>query len=223
MRHSARWSSTSCWTYCFAARASCSSRHVRRAAPRRRDRNELVARAAIGIEEEVEQGVRIPVGGGFAGRVAAEARPIVLENVRRAHVLNPILREKGIESLLGVPLLVRGKVIGVLHVGTSPTASSPTTTRSFSSSRRTGRLSVSSMHGCSTRSARRATRVEHVQAITDAALAAPRGDRAAHGAAAENPHDPRRRHLRVPPAGREDERAGGARRGRGSRRRSSRA
>jgi sigma-B regulation protein RsbU (phosphoserine phosphatase) len=34
--------------------------------------NELVARAALGIEEEVEQGVRIPVGRGFAGRIAAE-------------------------------------------------------------------------------------------------------------------------------------------------------
>ena len=33
--------------------------------------NELVAHAALGIEEEVEQGVRIPVGGGFAGRIAA--------------------------------------------------------------------------------------------------------------------------------------------------------
>jgi serine phosphatase RsbU (regulator of sigma subunit)/anti-sigma regulatory factor (Ser/Thr protein kinase) len=32
-------------------------------------------------------------------------------------VLNPILREKGIRSLLGVPLLVEGRVIGVLHVG----------------------------------------------------------------------------------------------------------
>ena len=32
---------------------------------------ELVARAAKGIEEEVEQGVRIPVGKGFAGRIAA--------------------------------------------------------------------------------------------------------------------------------------------------------
>ena len=35
-------------------------------------KGELVARAARGIEEEVEQGVRIPVGGGFAGRIAAE-------------------------------------------------------------------------------------------------------------------------------------------------------
>jgi signal transduction histidine kinase len=77
----------------------------------------LVARAAVGIEEEVEQGVRIPVGGGFAGRVAAGGRPVVLDDVDHADVLNPILREKGIKSLLGVPLLVQGEVIGVLHVG----------------------------------------------------------------------------------------------------------
>jgi signal transduction histidine kinase len=80
--------------------------------------NELVARAALGIEEEVEQGVRIPIGQGFAGRVAAERAPIVLGDVDQAHVLNPILREKGLKSLLGVPLLVRGEAIGVLHVGT---------------------------------------------------------------------------------------------------------
>src|SRR4029079_18534477 len=79
---------------------------------------ELVARAAVGIEEEVEQGVRIPFGRGFAGRVAAEQRPVVLEDVDHADVLNPILRQKGIKSLLGVPLLVRDTVIGVLHVGT---------------------------------------------------------------------------------------------------------
>ena len=33
-------------------------------------------------------------------------------------MLNPILREKGIVSLLGVPLVAGGKVLGVLHVGT---------------------------------------------------------------------------------------------------------
>jgi signal transduction histidine kinase len=79
---------------------------------------ELAARAALGIEEEVEQGVRIPIGGGFAGRVAAERRPVVLDDVDHANVLNPILHEKGIKSLLGVPLLVGDDVIGVLHVGT---------------------------------------------------------------------------------------------------------
>ena len=41
-------------------------------------RNELVARAAKGIEEEVERGVRIPVGKGFAGRIAAERAPVAL-------------------------------------------------------------------------------------------------------------------------------------------------
>lgn len=82
------------------------------------DRAELVARAAKGIEEEVERGVRIPVGKGFAGRVVAERRPVVLPDVDHADVLNPILREKGIKSLLGAPLLARGRVLGVVHVGT---------------------------------------------------------------------------------------------------------
>ena len=68
----------------------------------------LHARAAKGIEEEVEQGVRIPVGRGFAGRIAAERRAIAITDVDHADILNPILREKGIQSLLGVPLLVAG-------------------------------------------------------------------------------------------------------------------
>jgi signal transduction histidine kinase len=80
--------------------------------------NELVARAAVGLEEEVEQGIRIPVGAGFAGRIAAERHPIVLDDVDHADVLNPILREKGVKSLLGVPLIAADAVLGVIHVGT---------------------------------------------------------------------------------------------------------
>ena len=38
---------------------------------------ELVARAAKGLEEEVERGVRIPVGKGFAGRIAAMGVPVM--------------------------------------------------------------------------------------------------------------------------------------------------
>ncbi|HKP92073.1 MAG TPA: SpoIIE family protein phosphatase [Thermoleophilaceae bacterium] len=79
---------------------------------------QLVARAAKGLEEEVERGTTIPVGGGFAGRIAAERRPVFLPKVDHSTVLNPILLEKGIKSLLGVPLIVEGRVIGVLHVGT---------------------------------------------------------------------------------------------------------
>lgn len=78
---------------------------------------QLIATAARGLEEEVRQNVRIPLGGGFAGRVAAGMRPVILEHVDHTNVLNPILTQKGIRSLIGVPLLVSGNVIGVLHVG----------------------------------------------------------------------------------------------------------
>jgi signal transduction histidine kinase len=81
-------------------------------------RVELVARAAKGLEEEVEQGVRIPVGKGFAGRIAATLEPVQIEDVDRADVLNPLLREKGIKSMLGVPLIAGGRLLGILHVGT---------------------------------------------------------------------------------------------------------
>jgi phosphoserine phosphatase RsbU/P len=82
-----------------------------------RSARQLIATAASGLEEEVRQGVRLPVGQGFAGRIAAEARPIILDHVDHGNVLNPILLEKGIRSLIGVPLLVNGAVIGVLDVG----------------------------------------------------------------------------------------------------------
>jgi serine phosphatase RsbU (regulator of sigma subunit) len=79
--------------------------------------DQLVATAAKGIEAEVRQGVRIPLGHGFAGRVAAERSPVILPKVDHTTVLNPILWEHGIQSLLGVPLLAGGSVLGVLHVG----------------------------------------------------------------------------------------------------------
>ena len=61
--------------------------------------------------------MRIPVGRGFAGRDRRRAARSSIEDVDHADILNPILREKGIRSLLGVPLLVSGRVLGVLHVG----------------------------------------------------------------------------------------------------------
>jgi anti-sigma regulatory factor (Ser/Thr protein kinase)/putative methionine-R-sulfoxide reductase with GAF domain len=82
------------------------------------DRGVLLARAARGLEEEVRQGVQVPLARGFAGRVAAEARPIIIEDLDHADVVNPILRQTGIRSMLGVPVRVEGRVIGVMHIGT---------------------------------------------------------------------------------------------------------
>jgi len=133
--------------------------------------DELLARAAVGIEEEVERGVRIPVGRGFAGRVAAERRPIVLDDVDHADVLNPILREKRIKSLLGVPLLIGGDAIGVLHVGSLHH-------RAFTADEvellqlAADRAALAIEHARVFEAERRAReRLEHVQAVTDAALA----------------------------------------------------
>jgi signal transduction histidine kinase len=133
--------------------------------------NELVARAAVGIEEEVEQGVRIPVGGGFAGRVAAERRAVVLDDVEHADVLNPILREKGIKSMLGVPLLVGGRVLGVLHVGSL-------VPRVFDAGDvellqlAADRAAIAIEHASAFEAEREARRrLEHLQAVTDTALA----------------------------------------------------
>jgi phosphoserine phosphatase RsbU/P len=78
---------------------------------------QLIATAAAGLEEEVNQGVRIPVGRGFAGRIAAERRPVILDHVDHTTVLNPILWAKGIRSMMGVPMMTGDQVIGVLHVG----------------------------------------------------------------------------------------------------------
>jgi signal transduction histidine kinase len=133
--------------------------------------SELVARAAVGIEEEVVQGVRIPVGKGFAGRVAAERAAILLGDVEHADVLNPLLRAKGIKTLLGVPLLVAGRTIGVLHVGTFAP-------REFEGSDVdllqlvADRAAIAIEHAklfAAERSAR--LRLENVQAVTDVALA----------------------------------------------------
>ena len=79
---------------------------------------ELFARSARGLEEEVRQGVRVPLGRGFAGRIAAERIPVVLNQIDETTVWNPILWQKGIRAMLGVPLISGGALVGVLHVGT---------------------------------------------------------------------------------------------------------
>ncbi len=78
---------------------------------------QLVAFAAAGIEEEVHQGVRVPVGSGFAGRVALERAPVVLDHVDETTVVNSLLWERGLHSMLGVPMVAATELVGVLHVG----------------------------------------------------------------------------------------------------------
>ncbi|MGW5744796.1 PP2C family protein-serine/threonine phosphatase [Amycolatopsis sp. NPDC003861] len=78
---------------------------------------QLVAFAAAGIEEEVHQGVRVPVGSGFAGTVALQRAPVILDHVDETTVVNSLLWERGLHSMLGVPMLAGSELVGVLHVG----------------------------------------------------------------------------------------------------------
>ncbi|MGY6655732.1 PP2C family protein-serine/threonine phosphatase [Amycolatopsis sp. TRM77291] len=78
---------------------------------------QLQAIAASGIEEEVYQDVRIPLGAGFAGRVAEQRRPVIIDHVDATTVLNALLWERGLRTLLGVPMMAEDELVGVLHVG----------------------------------------------------------------------------------------------------------
>jgi signal transduction histidine kinase len=82
------------------------------------DGKELDVRAALGLEEEVRQRIRIPLGRGVAGRIAAEGRLMVFDDLDRVEIWSPVLRDKRLAALLGAPLRIEGHVLGVVHVGT---------------------------------------------------------------------------------------------------------
>ena len=179
--------------------------------------DELVARAAVGIEEEVERGVRIPVGGGFRRPRGGQRRPVVLDDVDHADVLNPLLREKGIKSLLGVPLLVADEVLGVLHVGIAHAPRVRRGRRRAAAARRRPRGARDRARAAFEAERRRAERLENVQAVTDAALAHLELDDLLAVLLAAHPRHPRGRHVRGSAARRRTQRARrpGCRRDRG--------
>ncbi len=83
------------------------------------EENCLVTRAALGLEEDAVKRVRIPLGVGFSGTIAARREPLLAEDTANIEIFSPVLRARGLRSLAGVPMLADGdRVVGVLHVGT---------------------------------------------------------------------------------------------------------
>ncbi len=79
------------------------------------DGQELALYAAQGPEEAaVVEHLRMPVGQGVARRIAATRQPLIVEDLAAVEVVNPLLREH-LRSLVGVPLLVDDRLIGVMH------------------------------------------------------------------------------------------------------------
>jgi PAS domain S-box-containing protein len=77
----------------------------------------LAVRAAIGLEDANEDDAPVPIGQGIAGWVAHHREAIIVDDVSRVHVVNPLLRR--LSSAMVAPLLVEGRMIGVLKVGTT--------------------------------------------------------------------------------------------------------
>ncbi|MEV0058096.1 GAF domain-containing SpoIIE family protein phosphatase [Saccharopolyspora shandongensis] len=81
----------------------------------------LVATAAVGIEDEVRQNVRVHTGPAFAQAVASGRRPPILDSQEDPSVLRPVFQEHGIATLMGAPMLAGGEIVGVLYIGTYDT------------------------------------------------------------------------------------------------------
>lgn len=76
----------------------------------------LRIRVAQGVEPELWPKIRVALGQGISGRVAEQARPIHLRG-RADAAQYDLLRERvDVESALCVPMIHRGRVLGVLNV-----------------------------------------------------------------------------------------------------------
>ncbi|MET3961606.1 sigma-B regulation protein RsbU (phosphoserine phosphatase) [Marmoricola sp. OAE513] len=73
--------------------------------------------ASAGLGRVWRGATHVRVGAGFAGRIASERAPVLLDDVRPSTVLNPVLRHSGVRTLLGVPVESGVRLLGVLHVG----------------------------------------------------------------------------------------------------------
>lgn len=79
--------------------------------------DELIARAAVGLDQEVSLELQIRAGEGMAGRVLASRKPLVVRDLSRIQLASPLLTESGMQSVVAVPIVLDDRVLGVLHAG----------------------------------------------------------------------------------------------------------
>ena len=77
----------------------------------------LVSRSSIGLGEQESTGLHIPAGKGMAGQVLASRQPLVVRDLSSVPLVSPVLRERGLRSVVAVPILSDRRVLGVLHAG----------------------------------------------------------------------------------------------------------
>ncbi len=77
---------------------------------------ELRVRVAAGVEPELWPKIRVPIGHGIAGRVAADARPLRLRGKADRQAFQIVRERLDVESAISVPLIFEGRVLGVLNL-----------------------------------------------------------------------------------------------------------
>ncbi|MCT7969099.1 PAS domain S-box protein [Laspinema sp. D1] len=84
------------------------------------DQTALIVTATKGLdlEQPLCASIPIPIGLGFAGKIAQTREPMLIERNAHTQVLSPLFRHKKIESIMGAPMLLQDRVLGVLHVST---------------------------------------------------------------------------------------------------------
>jgi len=83
-----------------------------------REGDTLHVRAAVGLEEGMDETFSITPPGGIAGHVAAARQPIFIRDAATdPRVISPAIRAKGVRAIYGVPLTRDDTVIGVAHIG----------------------------------------------------------------------------------------------------------
>jgi len=81
------------------------------------DGRSLSVRASYGLDTLSTERLRVQMGEGVVGEVAARAQAVILNDVAGTSAAATLLREQ-VASLVAAPLLVGGTVIGVVQVGT---------------------------------------------------------------------------------------------------------
>ena len=116
-RHCRTSGSKTCWT-------SCSNGSFRSSGPtsgavliRDEDASRLELRARRGVPEDLEGDLYRSIADRLAGRLALSRRPLVLEQSEAGGALASHLARAGVQSLLGLPLILDRQLLGVLYVG----------------------------------------------------------------------------------------------------------
>jgi signal transduction histidine kinase/ActR/RegA family two-component response regulator len=82
------------------------------------DERSLIAVAAYGFSEDLGPPIPVPVGSGVAGHIAMSDAGLIVEDLSAVELIRASLRSH-IRSLVGVPIVVRGRLIGVMHIGSA--------------------------------------------------------------------------------------------------------